>query len=207
LTAGCCWQEEFLLGRPVDDIFVDIFHRLNEGQNKYNLVVLPNLFDRGMLYPQFTGHYVIYFLYLDYIKPKTPRIMKRKLVLSFLLLTICFTAFSQEKKAASDKGLIKISILYPYSEGKTFNMEYYEAKHMPMVAGYLGSNLVKYTIDKGIPSGIPGQPLLYMAVGTFYVKNLSEYNAAIAPNLPAIREDFPKYTNVLPTAVVTEVIR
>lgn len=138
--------------------------------------------------------------------------MKLKHALSLLLLTACFTAFGQAKQspaapAASDKGLIKISILYPYAEGKTFNMEYYEAKHMPMVAGYLGSNLVKYTIDKGIPSGNPGQPLLYMAVGTFYVKNLSEYNAAIAPNLPAIREDFPKYTNVLPTVVVTEVIR
>lgn len=33
-------------------------------------------------------------------------------------------------------------------------MEYYETKHMTMVAGYLGSNLVKYTIEKGLANGI-----------------------------------------------------
>ncbi len=65
--------------------------------------------------------------------------------------------------------------MYPYAVGKTFNMEYYETKHMPMVAGYLGSNLVKYTIEKGLASGIPGQPLPIIAIGTFYVKSLKEY--------------------------------
>ena len=73
-----------------------------------------------------------------------------------------------------EKGLIKISVMYPFSEGNTFNIEYYETKHMPMVAGFLGANLVKYTIEKGVASGIPNQPLPYMAIGTFYVKNLAE---------------------------------
>jgi len=50
-------------------------------------------------------------------------------------------------------------------------MEYYETKHMPMVAGFLGANLVKYTIDKGVASGIPNQ-VPHMAIGTFYVKTL-----------------------------------
>lgn len=134
--------------------------------------------------------------------------MKFKLILSFLLLTTCFVAFSQEKQSGeSEKGLIKISVMYPYAEGKTFNMEYYETKHMPMVAGYLGSNLVKYTIEKGLSSGIPSQPLPFMAIGTFYVKSLSEYQAAIAPNRDAIRADFVNYTNVAPVILVSEVVK
>jgi len=134
--------------------------------------------------------------------------MKSKLILSFLLLTTCFVAFSQEKHSGeSEKGLIKISVMYPYAEGKTFNMEYYETKHMPMVAGYLGSNLVKYTIEKGLSSGIPNQPLPFMAIGTFYVKSLSEYQAAIAPNRDAIRADFVNYTNVAPVILVSEVVK
>jgi|ERR1044072_8216702 uncharacterized protein (TIGR02118 family) len=134
--------------------------------------------------------------------------MKFKLILSFLLLTTCFVAFSQEKHFGEpEKGLIKISVMYPYAEGKTFNMEYYETKHMPMVAGYLGSNLVKYTIEKGLSSGIPNQPLPFMAIGTFYVKSLSEYQAAIAPNRDAIRADFVNYTNVAPVILVSEVVK
>src|SRR3954471_15156792 len=113
--------------------------------------------------------------------------MKLKLIVSFLLLAICFTAFSQEKQnvAVVEKGLIKISIMYPFAEGKTFNMEYYQTKHMPMVAGFLGSNLVKYTIEKGLASGIPNQPLPYMAIATFYVKSLDEYQKAIGPKRDA----------------------
>ena len=142
--------------------------------------------------------------------------MKLRLVLSFLLMTTCFAAFGQQKQsrkakkdnsAVVEKGLIKVSIMYPFAEGKTFNMEYYETKHMPMVAGFLGSNLVKYTIEKGLASGIPNQPLPYMAIGTFYVKSLDDYQAAIAPNRDAIRADFANYTNIAPVILVSEVVR
>ena len=142
--------------------------------------------------------------------------MKLKLIVSFLLLITCFAAFSQEKQsseanknssAVAEKGLIKVSIMYPFAEGKTFDMAYYETKHMPMVAGFLGSNLVNYTIEKGISSGIPNTPLPFMAIGTFYVKSLSDYQAAIAPNRDAIRSDFPNYTNISPVIFVSEVVR
>ncbi|HWV31767.1 MAG TPA: EthD family reductase, partial [Dyadobacter sp.] len=113
----------------------------------------------------------------------------------------------RQNNIADEKGLVKISVMYPYAEGKTFNMEYYETKHMPMVAGYLGANLVKYTIEKGLSSGIPNQPLPYMAIGTFYVKSLSEYQKAIAPNRDAIRADFANYTDVTPVILVSEVVK
>ena len=109
--------------------------------------------------------------------------------------------------AVVEKGLIKVSIMYPFAEGKTFNMEYYETRHMPMVAKFLGSNLVKYTIERGVASGIPGQPLPYMAIGTFYVKSLEDYQAAIGPNRDAIRADFANYTNIVPVILVSEVVR
>jgi uncharacterized protein (TIGR02118 family) len=154
---------------------------------------------------------------LSTLNPTTKKLhMKFRLIISFLLLTVCVAAFGQEKQsrkakkqnpAIVEKGLIKVLVMYPFAEGKTFNMEYYETKHMPMVAGYLGSNLVKYTIEKGVASGIPDQPLPYMAVGTFYVKSLDEYRAAIGPNRDAIRADFPNYTNVAPVILISEVVR
>lgn len=142
--------------------------------------------------------------------------MKLTSIVSFLLVTTCLVSFGQEKQVAksknqhaavAEKGLIKISIMYPYAEEKTFNMEYYESKHMPMVAGYLGKNLVKYTIEKGLSNGIPNQPLPFMAIGTFYVKSLTEYQAAIAPNIDAIRADFANYTNTAPVILVSEVVK
>lgn len=142
--------------------------------------------------------------------------MNFRLIISFMLLTVSFAAIGQGKQTNKskntnaevvEKGLIKISVMYPFTEGKTFDMEYYESKHMPMVAGFLGSNLVKYTIEKGVASGIPNQPLPYMAIGTFYVKSLEDYQAAIAPNRDAIRADIANYTNIAPVILVSEVVR
>jgi uncharacterized protein (TIGR02118 family) len=142
--------------------------------------------------------------------------MKFKITVSVLLLITCLAAFSPEKQSditkkissvVEEKGLIKVSIMYPFAEGKTFNMEYYETKHMPMVAGFLGSNLVRYGIEKGVASGLPNTPLPYMAVGSFYVKSLADYQAAIAPNIAAIRSDIANYTNVAPVILVSEVVR
>ena len=142
--------------------------------------------------------------------------MKFRLITLFLILTASIASFGQEKQslksknhdsAVAEKGLIKVSIMYPFAEGKTFNMEYYETKHMPMVAGFLGSNLVKYTIEKGLASAIPNQPLPYVAIGTFYVKSLADYQAAIGPNRDAIRADFANYTNIAPLILVSEVVR
>jgi len=142
--------------------------------------------------------------------------MKFTLTISLFFLIATVAAFGQDKKSAkskhhdsagAEKGLIKISVMYPFSEGKTFKMDYYETKHMPMVAAWLGTNLVKYTIEKGLSSGIPNQPLPYMAIGTFYVKSIEEYQKAIAPNRDAIRADFPNYTDVAPVILVSEVVR
>src|SRR5882672_6459202 len=117
--------------------------------------------------------------------------MKFKFTLSVLLLLTHLAVFSQEKQsgktkknrsAVVEKGLIKVSVMYPFAEGKTFDMAYYETKHMPMVAAFLGSNLVRYTIEKGIASGIPNTPMPFMAIGSFYVKDLAAYQAAIGPN-------------------------
>ena len=52
--------------------------------------------------------------------------------------------------SSSGNELFKVAVLYPNGEGKTFDMDYYEHKHMPMVAGFLGKNLKFYEIDKGI---------------------------------------------------------
>ncbi len=118
-------------------------------------------------------------------------------------------AFSQEKQntAGDDRGLIKVAIMYPYAEGKTFDMDYYKAKHMPMVAKLLGSNLIKYTIEKGMTNGTSNQPMPYLVIGTFYVKSLSEYQAAMAANRESVHADIANYTNVIPVIFYSEVVK
>ena len=149
--------------------------------------------------------------------------MQIKFILSSLLLLTCLAACNEEppsnmveepnptvvqdSSAVEEAGLTKVSIMYPFSEGNTFDMDYYVSKHMPMVAGFLGDNLVKYTIERGVASGIPDTPLPFTAIGTFYVKDFGAYQTAMGPKRDTIRADFPNYTDIRPVILVSEVVR
>jgi uncharacterized protein (TIGR02118 family) len=101
--------------------------------------------------------------------------------------------------------MFKVAILYPNGEGKTFDMDYYENKHMPMVAEFLGKNLQFYEIDKGIAGRTPNDKVPYLAVGYFYVKDVAEYNKAIGQNRDVVVNDIKNYTNIQPIIQISEV--
>jgi len=129
-----------------------------------------------------------------------------KYILLFALTSLLGCKTSQLIHSSSTGNeLFKVAILYPNGEGKTFDMDYYERKHMPMVAGYLGKNLKFYEIDKGIAGRTPTDKVPYLAVGYFYVKDVADYNKAIGQNREAIISDFKNYTNIQPIIQISEV--
>ena len=84
------------------------------------------------------------------------------------------------------------------------DLNYYESRHMPMVAGFLGKNLKFYEIDKGIAGRTPPDKIPYLAVGYFYVTDVAEYNKAKGQNREAIIGDFKNYTNIQPVIQTRE---
>ena len=107
--------------------------------------------------------------------------------------------------SATEIGKFKVAILYPAGEDKTFDMDYYEKKHMPMVAGFLGKNLKFYEIDKGIAGRTPNDKVPFVAIGYFYINDVAEYNRAIAQNRDAVISDFKIYTNIQPVLQISEI--
>lgn len=101
--------------------------------------------------------------------------------------------------------MFKVAILYPNGEGKTFDMDYYEKNHMPMMAGLLGKNLKFYEIDKGIAGRTPTDKVPFVTMGYFYIIDVAEYNKAIIQNKDAIINDIKKYTNIQPIIQISEI--
>ena len=101
--------------------------------------------------------------------------------------------------------MFKVAILYPNGEDKKFDMDYYENKHMPMMAGLIGKNLHLYEIDKGISGRTPTDKVPFVAIGYFYINDVTEYNKVIVQNRNAIVEDIRKYTNIQPTVQISEI--
>ncbi len=118
-----------------------------------------------------------------------------------------FGCNSQEpgQSPAPTAGMFKVTILYPNGEGKSFDMSYYEEKHMPMMAGFIGDNLQFYEIDKGIAGRTANDSIPFLAVGYFYIRDVAEYNKAIAANRETIVGDIGNYTNIQPIIQISEV--
>lgn len=133
------------------------------------------------------------------------RLKQSILFLVSLLLTALLGCKPNETTPALglEAGLYKVTIFYPNAEGKTFNMDYYEKTHMPMVAGFLGDNLRLYEIDKGISGRAAGDSVPFLAIGYFYIQDTAQYNAAIAQHRQQIVDDFKNYTNILPIVQIS----
>ncbi|GAB5524830.1 MAG: hypothetical protein Roseis2KO_27020 [Roseivirga sp.] len=136
--------------------------------------------------------------------------MKTKIIISTLGVFALFISYLHTESAHApeiEKGMIKVTLLYPSGEGSTFDMDYYADKHMPMVAELLGKSLKSFAIDKGIGGRVPGEPAPYMAIGYLYFDKLSDYQTAFGPVAQKIVGDIPNYTNVQPVLQISEVIK
>ena len=134
----------------------------------------------------------------------TTKIKFFPIILAIIVLISCRTS-KLKHSSMPETGMFKVAILYPNGEDKTFDMDYYEKKHMPMVAGFLGKNLKFYEIDKGIAGRTPNDKPPFLAIGYFYITDVAEYSKAIGQNRDAVINDFKNYTNIQPVIQISEI--
>ncbi len=103
--------------------------------------------------------------------------------------------------------MIRVSVLYPGGEGKTFDHGYYVHKHMALVKEWLGSlGLRRLEVDKGVAGGAPGAPAPYTAVGHLYLDSVADFQSAMKPHGKELFADVPNFTNIQPQVQISEII-
>jgi len=102
--------------------------------------------------------------------------------------------------------MIKVSVLYPQSDGARFDHAYYRDRHMPMVKDKLGGACLRYTVDQGVAGGAPGAPAPFAAMCHIYCKSLEDFQQAMAPNAKDIMADVSNYTDIQPMFQISEVV-
>ena len=95
-----------------------------------------------------------------------------------------------------DPAMIKISMLYPFSENARFDIEYYVNTHAPMARKLLGTALKGFEIEHGLSGLEPDSTPAYIAVAHPYVESLDEFKVAYGRNVEAIQGDIPNYTDI-----------
>lgn len=93
--------------------------------------------------------------------------------------------------------MIRLSVLYPKTEGATFDHDYYRDTHVPLCCTTWG---VEAEIDKGIEGP-------YEAVVHFRFESTDALQAAMgAEGTAAVREDVPNYTTITPVRQLSEIV-
>jgi uncharacterized protein (TIGR02118 family) len=94
--------------------------------------------------------------------------------------------------------MIRYSVLYPATEGATFDHDYYVQKHVPLAVRTWGLDGAQ--IDKGVDGP-------YVAAVHFLFDSMEAMRAAMsAPGTAEIRADVRNYTTITPVRQTSEVV-
>jgi len=102
--------------------------------------------------------------------------------------------------------MIKVTVMYPYTEGARFDHAYYRDRHMPMVKARLGSACAYYTVEKGLAGREPDAPPAFVAMCAFICDSVEGYKAAMQEHLAEVRGDLANYTDIAPVVQFSEVV-
>lgn len=102
--------------------------------------------------------------------------------------------------------MIKLSVMYPYSEDARFDHAYYRDVHMPLLKERMGQHCKYYTIDKGLSGGMPGTPPAYIAMCHVYCESVEALMAGAGPHADELAADIANFTNVVPVQQISDVV-
>jgi len=94
--------------------------------------------------------------------------------------------------------MIRLSVLYPSTEGATFDHDYYRDKHVPLAVKTWG--LDGADIDKGVDGP-------YVAAVHFRFESLDAMGAAMGvPGTMDVLSDVANYTTIAPVMQTSEIV-
>jgi uncharacterized protein (TIGR02118 family) len=94
--------------------------------------------------------------------------------------------------------MIRLSVLYPKTEGASFDHEYYANSHVPLAVSTWGLDGAE--IDKGIDGP-------YEAAVHFTFESMDAMGAALASEgTAAVQADLPNYTTIVPAMQISEIV-
>jgi uncharacterized protein (TIGR02118 family) len=92
--------------------------------------------------------------------------------------------------------VIRVLVLYPRGDDKTFDLDYYLSNHMPLV-GSSFPKMVKWEADAGAPDGP------YFAAAHLYFDSIDDMNSSMASEGGGkVMADIANYTNIQPVVAI-----
>ena len=100
--------------------------------------------------------------------------------------------------------MIRITVSYPNAEGKRFDHAYYQSTHRQLLMGRLAAHgLQRVEMDKALADGAGGQPAV-VANAHMIFADLAGFQAGMAAHGREIMGDVARYTDIVPSVLISE---
>ncbi len=102
--------------------------------------------------------------------------------------------------------MIRVAVIYPSGDDKTFDLDYYLNHHMRMVDELLKPlGMLDSEVDSGVAAGESPQP--YTTIGYLRFNTLEDWERAIESAGEQLYGDVPNYTNITPVLQISEIVK
>ncbi len=102
--------------------------------------------------------------------------------------------------------MIKVTALYRWREGATFNHDYYHSEHMHIARAALQPlGLVRLESDRVLYPGGP-RPGQVVALTNAFFSDLQQAQAAAKATMAELSADIPHYTNIEPESYFAQLL-
>lgn len=98
---------------------------------------------------------------------------------------------------------VSLQVLYPVSEGTTFDFDYYLSTHMEMVGTHMGAHISETLVTKGLAGG-PDTPAGFHAIASMVFADQAAMDKALSVAGPVLA-DIPNFTNAQPQMLIGQV--
>lgn len=92
--------------------------------------------------------------------------------------------------------MIRVSILYPNTEGSRFDLDYYLNTHLAMTEKLLAPNLRSMVVEHGVAGTPMGAKPAYVALCHLGFDSIDAFLEVFMPNMATLTGDIPNYTDV-----------
>ena len=112
----------------------------------------------------------------------------------------------EQSSSLPKAAMIKLSVMYPFTDGAHFDHDYYRDVHLPMLKERMGEFLLYYTIEKGLGGVEPGTPPAYIALCHLYCESVEALMAGVGPHAAEFGADVANFTEIVSVQQVSEVV-
>ena len=102
--------------------------------------------------------------------------------------------------------MIKITFLYPKTEGGRFDLDYYLTKHLELSNEVFGPVLRGMEIDRGLSGIEPGSEAPFHAAAHLLFDSVEDFYGALMPRIEELKADVANYTDAETVILISEII-